>query len=627
MCGIAGVIHLDGSPVDRHALDRMTDALKHRGPDGRGLSIDRNVGLGHRRLSIIDLSEAAAQPMQSDDGSIVLTYNGEIYTYREKRAMLEGRGYTFRSQSDTEVLLKLYEEFGVDCVQHLRGMFAFAIYDTKRKCLFCARDRVGMKPLKYFFDGKTFLFASELKSLLEHPLCDRSVDFTAVHHFLTMTYLPSPYTGFQNIKKLAPAHALLLDLRTSKLSEWCYWSLDFKEKDECSVEEWSTRILEKVDESVRLRMVADVPVGAFLSGGIDSSTVCTFMAKASGTPVQTFSIGRGDDRDELAAAAFLAKSIGSDHHPEVIHPDIPTLLPELVRSFEEPFADPSALPTYLISRLSRQHVTVALNGDGGDENFAGYLRDAILKFSLFWEKAPQPVHALTRLGTRSLRSLFRTTFLYFCDEFERSMSLPWQERFLRYNCALADHEKRALYSQAFLSSHANTETSVWYAKQGSVYRECADDVLDQALSMDIFLHLTDCLMPKVDSASMAHSLECRSPLLDHELLELTARMPSKLKLHGYSLKWIFKQALRGILPQEILKKKKQGFRLPLDHLFRGELAPYVREKLLSGSEKKWELFDRARLEQFLHHTHQTRIDYSQHIFTLLCLDEWFVQYT
>ena len=634
MCGIAGIVHLDGAPVDRDALDRITDALTHRGPDGRGVFIDRNVGLGHRRLKIIDLSDAAAQPMVSGDGNAVVTFNGEIYNYKEKRKMLEQRGHVFRSQSDTEVLLQLYEEFGTDCLAHLRGMFAFAIYDKRKRQIFCARDRVGMKPLKYFFDGKIFLFASELKALIQHSACDRSPDLSTVHHFLTMGYVPSPFTGFQKIKKLGPAEALLLDLNTAKLTLWKYWSLKFKEKDECSIDEWKKRILEKLDESVRLHMVADVPVGAFLSGGIDSSAVCAFMAKASRfapagahskrTPIHTFSIGRGDSKDELKDAALVAARIKSNHHPQVVHPDIPSLLPKIVRAYEEPFADPSAIPTYLVSQFARERVTVALNGDGGDENFAGYLRHSILTFSFGWEQFPRAVHAVTRFGTKSLASIFRTDFLHLCDEFERSMELPWQERFLRYNCAFTEHEKRPLYASSFSQHQA---TPAHFSALGAPYRGYADDRLDQALSMDLFLHLADCLMPKVDAAAMAHGLECRSPLLDYEFLEMTARMPSDLKLHGNELKWIFKEALEDILPDSILDKKKQGFRLPLKPLFQGELKSYVREKLLSGSEKKWEVFDRRALERFLSVALESRIDYSQHIFTLLCLDEWFLQYT
>ncbi|HLD08320.1 MAG TPA: asparagine synthase (glutamine-hydrolyzing) [Candidatus Peribacterales bacterium] len=627
MCGIAGIVHLRGDPVDPALLDRMTDALAHRGPEGRGIFLDRNVGLGHRRLKIIDLSENAAQPMYSDDRNIVLTFNGEIYNYREKRRMLEQRGYVFRSQSDTEVLLKLYEEFGVECLTHLRGMFAFAIYDRKRRQIFCARDRIGMKPFKYFFNGRIFLFASELKSLLEHPHCDRAVDETALHHFLTMTYVPAPHTGFQKIRKLSAAHAMLLDLKKEELKEWCYWSLNFKEKEDHSKEEWSKRIREKIDESVRMQMVADVPVGAFLSGGIDSSAVCTFMAKAAGAPIHTFSIGRGDAKDELEDALLVSKKIGSNHHPTVVVPDIKALLPKLIHAYEEPFADPSMIPTYLVSQFAKQKVTVCLNGDGGDENFAGYLRDAILKFSLSWEKAPGALHTLTRFGTRSLSSLFRTDFLYLCDEFERSIKAPWPERFLRYNSAFPDHEKKILYTSKFSSDYADFPTSQWYGEKGKMYRGYADDTIDQALSMDLFLHLADCLMPKVDNAAMAHALECRSPLLDHELLEMTARIPADLKLHGYKLKWIMKQALQGTLPREILNKKKQGFRLPLQSLFQGELAPYIREKLLSGSPKKWEIFERSQLEKFLRHALKSRRDYSQHIFTLLCLDEWFLQYT
>lgn len=622
MCGITGIVHFGSRQVDRNILDRMTDALVRRGPDGRGVVIEDNVGLGHRRLKILDLSDAGKQPMASDDGTTIITFNGEIYNYKEKRSMLESRGYKFKSRTDTEVLLKLYEEFGEECLTYLRGMFAFAIFDRKRKKLFCARDRAGMKPFKYFFDGKTFLFASELKALFHHPACDRSIDEEALYHAMTMTYIPSPGTGFRNIKKLSPAHALTLDVESGNFKIWQYWSLSFHKKEERSIEDWSERIMEKIDESVRLRMVADVPVGAFLSGGIDSSTVCTLMSKASGDPIRTFSIGRDDAKDESKDAERIAEIIGSHHQSDVIKPDIPAILPELVHAYEEPYADPSALPTYLLSGFTRKHVTVALNGDGGDENFAGYLRHAILKFSLLWEKAPRPLHTPVQFGAWSLKSLFSSTFLYFCHEFERTINLPWSERFLRYNSALSQSEKKSVMTSDFLSRISGQSSYRYFAEISELARSQAEDKMDQALSVDLWLHLADCLLHKVDIASMAHGLECRSPLLDHELLELTSKIPSRLKLKGFRLKWIFKKALEGVLPAETLYKKKQGFRIPLDPLFRGELKSYVSEKLMGGALVRQRILDEGKIAGFLDEYYRSRIDYSQHIWTLLCMDEW-----
>src|SRR3989338_167934 len=289
MCGIAGIVHMDGRPVDTEVLDAMTDALAHRGPDGRGTYIDRSVGLGHRRLAIVDLSPAGAQPMQTPASEIVVTFNGEIYNFQEKRAELEAKGYVFRSRSDTEVLLALYEHYGTRCLERLRGMFAFAIYDKRKQLLFCARDRVGKKPFKYFFDGKTFLFASELKALLRHRLCPRAIDREAIHHFLTMMYLPAPLTGYEGIQKLEAAHFLVLDIEKKILRKERYWSLDYAKEEEKTEGEWQEQILSVLEESVKIRMIADVPIGAFLSGGIDSGAVVTFMARHSKEPVRTFS--------------------------------------------------------------------------------------------------------------------------------------------------------------------------------------------------------------------------------------------------------------------------------------------------------------------------------------------------
>lgn len=349
------------------------------------------------------------------------------------------------------------------------------------------------------------------------------------------------------------------------------------------------------------------------------------MSQHSAEPIKTFSIGSGSKRDELSDAERIAKRIKSDHHPHEISFDIPALLPKLVSAYEEPFADPSSLPTFLVSQFTSEHVTVALNGDGGDENFGGYVRYPILKFSRLWERMPRPIHAFTKWNTSLLRSLCKTTFLYRCDVFQETMSLPWEQRFLQYNGAFTESEKKNFYASTFANVQKQ-QTYEWYAEQNADARSRAASLFDQAFSMDM-MHLSDCLLPKVDIASMAHSLECRSPLLDHELLELTARMPDALKLRGYQTKWLLKKALRGLLPDQTLDKKKQGFRLPMDHLLRTTLRSYTEEKLLADHAGKWDIFDKEKLRSFLHEYHNSSIDYSAHIWTLLWLDEWILQYT
>lgn len=625
MCGIAGIIRLDGQTVDQGQLDRLTDALAHRGPDGRGTSIHGPVGLGHRRLSILDVTEAGAQPMHTDDGKITITFNGEIYNFAVLRAQLEEKGYIFRSDCDTEVLVKLYQEYGAACVPMLRGMFAFVIHDTKKNIVFLARDRVGKKPIKYFRNASMFAFASELKALRTLPDCPRGVDHEAIHHFLTMMYIPAPNTGFVGIYKLPAAHTLTIDLQTGSEKMERYWSLDYTTDHHTSLEEWQHRIRTIFEESVKLRMVADVPVGAFLSGGVDSGAVVAAMSKFSDRPVQTFSIGSGSQqRNELPLAKLVAERYATNHHPIILEPDIVHLLPELVRTYEEPYADPSSIPSYLVARETRKDVTVALNGDGGDENFAGYVRYPILQFSEKWARMPSAIHHMALAGTKLFHLLRNDTLSYRALRFQSSIRQPWEQRYLQYISFFTEEEKASLYRN---TSSVHPRTDTWHAERTAEARSRATDVVHQAMSMDLDTYLADDLLPKVDLGTMAHGLEARSPFLDHTLLECTAQIPTTHLLHGNVGKWILKDMLQNDLPQDILFGKKRGFRLPLDDWFRGELRPFVHDTIFSAPEEFWEIFDRHSVEQFLQNYYHSRIDYSDHIWSLLWLSEWYKQYT
>jgi len=625
MCGIAGIIRLDGTAVDPHELDQMTDALAHRGPDGRGTFIDQNIGLGHRRLRILDLSDSAAQPMRSIDQQYVLTFNGEIYNFEELRRDLLEKGHHFTSTGDTEVLLKLYEEYGEECVSKLRGMFAFAIYDRKRNTVFLARDRLGKKPIKYFLKDGVFAFASELKALRTLAACPRTMHGESIHHFLTMMYVPSPETGIDGIKKLPAAHTLTIDLAKGTHALRRYWSLEYQTDHSITLQEWEERIYSTFEESVRLRMRADVPVGAFLSGGVDSSAVVMMMSKMSSRPIETFSIGTAEQsHNELPLAELVAKQFGTNHHPIVVEPDIVHLLPELVSIYEEPYADSSAIPTLLLARETRSSVTVALNGDGGDENFAGYARYPILKFSRSWGHVPL-VHPFVRMTLRLIQSIKNDTLLYRARRFEDGISAPLSERQLNYLSFFTEEEKRALYREDFASEFPDTFR--FYAEKTSETRARTSDWLSGALASDLSTYLADDLLPKVDLGTMAVGLEARSPLLDHTLLELTARMPSHFKLHGFTPKWIFKRMLRGHIPDVILDRPKTGFRLPLDVWFRGSLKPFVLDRLLSPSSPLFTIFDRGLLEVFLAQYFNSHIDRSDQVWSLLWLDEWMRQYT
>jgi len=618
MCGIAGLVSFNGNPIEPGILDAMTDALSHRGPDGRGTYIHQNVGLGHRRLSILDLSTSASQPMTTHDGRFTIVFNGEIYNFAALRTSLEASGHVFRSTGDTEVLLQLYASEGAACLEKLRGMFAFAIHDRERQTIFLARDRVGKKPIKYFHQNGIFAFASELKALRKVPGYPREIDWEAIHHFLGLTYLPAPRTGIKDILKLPAAHSLTLDLKTGETRIERYWALRYQPDRAASVEEWKERVMPVLEESVRLRMVADVPVGAFLSGGVDSATIVALMSKLHAKPVKTFSIGSDDPTSELGDAARIAALFGTDHHPISVQPDIVHLLPELVRTYEEPFGDPSVIPTYLISCETRNDATVALSGDGGDENFGGYLRYPILRFAERWSRMPGGIHTLAAASISLFRMLRNDTFSERVSIFQHAARLPWEQRMLHYMGAFEDQEKRSIerYPSRFPA------TDAWHADQYAETRSRADDLIHGAMLQDLETYLPEDLMPKVDLGAMAHGLEVRSPFLDHTLLELTATIPSELQVRGWETKWILKEMLKDLLPPETLQKKKQGFRLPLDRWFRGELQSFVREKLLTGNPLFWEMFDQKQVARYLDEYEVSRIDRSPQIWMLLWLVEW-----
>jgi asparagine synthase (glutamine-hydrolysing) len=627
MCGITGKISFKDTKISSLSIEEMNETIKHRGPDATGVYVspDQLVGLGHQRLAIIDLSDSGKQPMRYLD-RYEIVFNGEIYNFQEKREELTQKGYAFTSESDTEVVLALYAEYGRDCVKHLRGMFAFAIYDEQDHTLFCARDRVGKKPFKYYRDENTFIFASELKAILTQPEYNREPDYEAIHHYLTLQYVPAPLTGFKDIYKLEPAHYMYIDLRTGETEKKQYWKLNYHTKWNLSKKAWQEKILEKLEESVKLRMISDVPLGAFLSGGIDSSAVVAMMSRHSTEPVKTFSIGFKEDAyNELPYARMIAKKFKTEHTEFIVAPDAIELLPNLVRQYEEPFADSSALPTYLVSKLTREHVTVALNGDGGDENFAGYGRYSVLKFSLFYT-ALIPFHNLLILPiTRLTSQIFKTTFLDRAYRFAKTLSDDYRSRYVNYICYFTNEMKATLYTEAFkekvgIKNSYDTITSK-FTESGSTNKT------EQAVYADFTTYLPGALMTKVDIASMAVALEGRSPFLDHELLELTAKIPFSLKLKGLNnKKYILKEALRGIILDEVMFRPKMGFGIPIHNWFRHELKEYAHNILLSDKALSRNLFKKESLEELLRQHSETQVDYGYHIWALITLELWFQEY-
>ncbi len=626
MCGIVGRLNFEpGRPVDRELVRRMAEALAHRGPDDQGLHVQGPVGLGHRRLSILDLSPAGHQPMANDDGSVRIVFNGEIYNFRELRQGLEQAGWRFRSRTDTEVLLRLYEALGVACLHQLRGMFAFAIWDARDDTLFIARDRLGVKPLFYHVTPRRLAFASEIKALLQDPEVERAVDPAAIHHYLTYQCVPSTSCAFRDIRKLPPAH--YLRCRGGRIEVRRWWTLAHRPKhvvrDDRQCADLAEELRLRLEEAVRYRLVSDVPLGAFLSGGIDSSAVVGIMSRLTDRPVRTFSIGFEErSYDELPAARRVAGRFGASHTEFRVRADILDLLPTLVRAYDEPYADASAIPTFLLARLARAHVTVVLSGDAGDENFAGYDRyvanDLARRLGGMANLLGHPVarsilHAFPHGdGQQDLRWRLKR-FLDQLGQSPQARNAAWMAQFDRAG-------KEQLYADGFKRQVAGLDSCELLFER---FREAdAEDFLDATLYCDVMTYLPDCLLVKTDIATMANSLEARSPFLDHSLMEFAARIPSRLKLRGGETKWILKRALRGLLPDDVLRRPKRGFNLPLDAWLRGELREPARELLLGARSRARGYFDPGFVARLLEEHDTRRWNRHKEIWTLMMLELW-----
>ncbi len=621
MCGISGKLNFDGKPVAAELIGRMNAVLSHRGPDDEGVFVKGGVGLGHRRLSVIDLSPAAHQPMHNEDGTLWIVFNGEIYNFLELKQELLAKGHRFSSNSDTEVILHLFEEEGVDSVNRLRGMFAFAIWDERDRSLFLARDRVGKKPLIYYHDQETFLFASEIKALLQDPQVKVEPDVKAIHHYLTWQCVPAPFSAFAGIHKLPPAHYLLL--KDGKADIRRYWSLSYLPKHTAPFAELQEEIVERLREATRLRMISDVPLGAFLSGGVDSSAIVALMAEQSSMPVKTFAIGFKEAAyNELPFARMVAKRFATDHTEFIVEPDAVEILPKLVWHYNEPFADSSAIPSYYVAKLAREHVTVVLNGDGGDENFAGYGRYAANLFadSLRRFFPPQLVRLLLPMVMALPHGSDPTSFCWrlkrFLQEYVKSPELRnayWMSHF-------TPEMKEGLYTADFAARMHGSDP---YALLLQRFSETdAIDFTDKSLYADVMHYLPDDLLVKMDIATMASSLEARSPFLDHRFMEFVARIPAEYKLKGRSTKHILKEALRGLLPDEVLFREKMGFAVPLDHWFRHELKELAYDTLLDKRSIERGYFNSSFVRKILDEHTAGRWNWQNHIYNLLMLELW-----
>lgn len=621
MCGVAGIAYTDArTVVDPELLRRMTAALAHRGPNSDGFYIERGVGLGHRRLSIIDV-EGGKQPILNEDQTAAIVFNGEIYNFMPIRKILLERGHRFQTGSDTEVILHAYEEYGKKCVEHLRGMFAFAIWDDRKKELFLARDRVGIKPLYYYWNGQKLLFASELKSILEDPSVDRAIDPFALDDFLTYLYIPAPKTIFKEIRKLLPGHTLTLSERGLKEEE--YWDLSFEPDERLTESQHTEGLRDKLYESVSLHLMSEVPLGAFLSGGVDSTAVVGIMGSLLDRPVNTASIGFQEaGYDELPYARLAARKFNTNSYEKIVEADAAQILDSLVWYFDEPFADSSMVPTYYVSKIARERVTVCLSGDGGDENFAGYRR---YRFDLFENR----IRALLPGGMR--RPLFGSLGRIYpkADWLPR----PFRAKTLLTNLSLSPEQgyfntmswftpemKGLLYPESLKRALSDYDP---FSVMMKYFERTVDwDPLSRIQYVDIKTYLVDDILTKVDRTSMAHSLEVRVPLLDHEVMEYAARIPYRYKLRGGEGKVIFKKALGGMIPSEILERPKMGFAIPLARWFRKELKGAFEEKVFSKDSFVGTLLDPAPIQHWwMQHQKGVR-DYSFHLWAILVLECW-----
>ena len=615
MCGIVGAVTNEhGNLPSLEVADRMCKVIEHRGPDDQGIYYEKGVFIGMRRLSIIDL-ESGHQPIHNEDKTIWTVFNGEIYNFRELRKELEQKGHTFYTHSDAECIVHSYEEYGEECFNKFRGMFAIAIWDERKRRLVLGRDHLGKKPLFYTCINGLLAFGSELKSLIQLPMFSKELSTDSIRDYLLFGYIPTPSSIFKDVCKLPPAHYLIYDLKNIKVKK--FWELSFQEKITGSCESLSEQLEEKLSEAVRLRLVSDVPFGAFLSGGIDSSIIVSLMAKQMSMPVKTFSIGfKEEEFSELSDARVVASHIGSEHYEEVVEADAISILDELVWYFDEPFADSSAIPTYLVSKMAAQHVKMVLSGDGGDEAFGGYDR----------YKKYLTIEKIRKLGANNASKALRGVSLFSphgvkarLDWLSQRVAMPYPDSYLS-GVAIC---KPDIANELLCGSNIEKR----YGALGDLFaREYQSNPLDSIIAGDIKSYLLDDILVKVDRMSMATSLEARAPLLDYKLMEFAASLPVEYKINKNVTKFLLKKTSEKYLPASILRKRKQGFAIPLAEWFRTTLKDMMFDVIGSQSFRERGVFDvdvtRAILEKHVNNEG----DFSEPLWSILVFELWARKY-
>lgn len=627
MCGICGIINFDQREVNHDVLDIMTNMLSHRGPDGVGSKVFGNIGFGHRRLSIIDIS-SGGQPLANETGEIWITFNGEIYNYLTLKEELIKKGHVFKTNSDTEVIVHLYEEYGSASVNKLDGMFAFGIYDMRRNILLLARDRMGKKPLFYCKNSKLFIFASELQSLLKHPEIKREINNQAIHDYLSLNYIPAPATIYKNVFKLKPAHYLELKTDTEEIFIKKYWQCQFEPKINISYNDAQYHLKYLLKEAVSKRLMSEVPLGAFLSGGIDSSIVTAIMSEIlGGKSLKTFTIGFDDkDFDERPYAEISAKHFGTQQHIRMINPADFSIAEKIISNFGEPFADASMIPTFQVSKFAKEKISVALTGDGGDEVFGGYYRYLVYRYAKLSELIPQ---SMRRPFISALENIFvskagdERTFFGKLKRMFKLIKERENEQYLSIIDRCGEKLKRTIYGEILLSQSFDP-TLKYFEEINQILTAC--NKIEKLMETDMLSYLPCDILTKVDIASMANSLEVRSPFLDHNVVEFSASLPLNYKQTLFSRKRILKDAFIRVLPKEIVQRKKMGFAVPIGRWLRNEWKERCRELLLDSYSVKNGFFNNKKISELIAEHNSGKADHGYTLWALMIFELWYREF-